>query len=80
MAIVDEGTIRKHIEKHNLLNASQLGFRSGHIMTFQCIMLEDHIALNLNNKMSRAALFLDIEECFDKKLHAGLQCKMSEYL
>jgi hypothetical protein len=80
MAIVHERTIRKHTEKNNLLDASQLGFRGDHCKTFQCMMLEDHITLNFSNSTSIAAEFLDIEEGFDKTLHSGLQYKLSEYL
>jgi hypothetical protein len=68
------------LKNNNLLHTSQFGFRVDHSKTFQCMMLEDHISLNFNNNMSTAAVFLDIEEGFDKTLRTGLQYKLSEYL
>jgi hypothetical protein len=40
--------------------------------------LKDHVTLNFNNNMSMAAVFLDIEEAFDKTWHLGLLYKLSE--
>jgi hypothetical protein len=40
--------------------------------------LADHVALNFNNKMSTAAVFLDIEKAFDTTWHPGLLYKISE--
>jgi hypothetical protein len=38
----------------------------------------DHITQSLNNNMSTAAVFLDIEKAFNTKWHSGLLCKLSE--
>jgi hypothetical protein len=57
--------VQKHIEERCLLNAGQFGFRARHSTTLQCMRLTDHITLNFNNKMSTAAVFLDIEKAFD---------------
>jgi retron-type reverse transcriptase len=38
----------------------------------------DHVTLNFNNKMSTAAVFLDIEKAFDSTWHRGLLYKLSE--
>jgi hypothetical protein len=56
---------QKHTEERGLLNTSQFGFCARHSMTLQCRRLTDHVTLNFNNKMSTAALFLDIEKAFD---------------
>jgi hypothetical protein len=40
--------------------------------------MADRITLNFNNKMSTAAVFLDIEKAFDKIWHSGLLYKWSE--
>jgi hypothetical protein len=40
--------------------------------------LTDHVTLNLNNSMSTAAVFLDIEKAFDTTLHNGLLYKLSK--
>jgi hypothetical protein len=62
----------------NLLNASQFGFRARHSTTLQCMRLADHVTLNFNNKMSIAAVFLDIEKAFDTTWHPGLLYKLSK--
>jgi hypothetical protein len=54
--------IKRHIEGRSLLNASQFGFRARHSTTLQCMRPADHVILNFNNKMSTAAVFLDIEK------------------
>jgi hypothetical protein len=40
--------------------------------------LADHITLNFNNKMSTAAVFLDIEKAFATTWHSGLLYKLSK--
>jgi hypothetical protein len=57
--------LKKHIEEKGLLNASQFGFRARHSTTLQLMRLTDHVSLNFNNKISKAAVFLDIEKAFD---------------
>jgi hypothetical protein len=71
-------TIQKHIGERNLLNASQFGFRPDHSAILQWMKLEDHVTLNFNNKMSTAAVFLDIGKAFDTTWHSGLLYKLSE--
>jgi hypothetical protein len=68
---------QRHIERKNLLNASQFGFQVDHIMTLQCMRLTDHITLNFNNEMSTAAVLFDIEKAFDTLQHPGLLYKLS---
>jgi hypothetical protein len=68
--------VQKHIDKNNLLNASQFGFRARHSTTLQCMRLMDHTTLNFN--MSTAAVFLDIEKAFDTTWHLGLLNKLSK--
>jgi hypothetical protein len=55
------------VEKQ-LLKASHFGFRADHSTT-----------PNLNNNVSTAAVFLDIEETFDTTWHSGLLYKLSEF-
>jgi hypothetical protein len=59
-------TTQEHIEKRNLLNAGQFGFRADHSTTLQCMRLADHIALNFNDNISTAVVFLDIEKPLTK--------------
>jgi hypothetical protein len=62
--------------ERGLLNAGQFGFRARHSTILQCMRLTDHVTPNFNNKMSRAAVFLDIVEAFDTTWHSGLLCKL----
>jgi hypothetical protein len=40
--------------------------------------MTDHVTLHFNNKMSTAAVFLDIEKAFDTTWHPGLLYKLSK--
>jgi hypothetical protein len=68
--------VRRHKENMKLLNANQFGFHARHSTTLQYMKLADHVTLNFSNKMSTAALFLDIEEAFDITGHTGLLYKL----
>jgi hypothetical protein len=64
-------TLQKHIDERGLLNGSQFDSRARHSTTLQCMRLTDHVTFNFNNKMSTAAVFLDIEKAFDTTRHSG---------
>jgi hypothetical protein len=64
-------SLKKHIDEKGLLNASQFGFLALHSTTLQLMRLTDHVTLKFNNKMSTAAVFLDIEKAFDNTWHSG---------
>jgi hypothetical protein len=68
--------VQRHIEERGLLNASQFGFCANHNMTLQCMRVADHVTLNLNNNMSMAVVFLDIEKAFDTTWRLGLLSKL----
>jgi hypothetical protein len=70
--------VQRHIENRKLLNANQFGFRARHSATLQCMRLADHVTLNFN-KMSTAAVFLDIEKAFDTTWHTGLLYKLAKW-
>jgi hypothetical protein len=70
--------IQRHIEGRILLNASHFGFRADHSMTLHCMRQTDHVTLNFINKVSTAAVFLDIEKAFDTVWHPGLLYKLSK--
>jgi hypothetical protein len=70
--------LQKLIDEVGLLNSSQFGFRARHSTTLQCMRLADHVTLNFNNKMSTAAVFLDIEKAFDTTWSKGLLYKLSK--
>jgi hypothetical protein len=68
--------LQKHINERGLLNASQFGFRARHSKTLQFMRLTDQVTFNFNNKMSTAAVFLDIEKAIDTTWHSGLIQKL----
>jgi hypothetical protein len=70
--------IQKHIVERGLVNASEFGFRACHNTTLQCMRLTDHVILNFNNKMTTAAVFLNIKKVFDTTWHSGLLYKLSK--
>jgi hypothetical protein len=69
--------LQKHIDEGGMLTASQFGFRARHSTTLQCMRLTDHVTVNFD-KMSTAAVFLDIEKAFDTTWHTGLLYKLSK--
>jgi hypothetical protein len=48
------------------------------LATLQCMRLANQVTLNFNNKMSTAAVFLDIEKAFHTTWHTGLLYKLSK--
>jgi hypothetical protein len=70
--------VERHIENRKLLNANQFVFRTRRSTSLQCMRLADHVTLNFNNKMSMAAVFLDIEKAFDTTWHTGLLHKLAK--
>jgi hypothetical protein len=73
-------TVQRHNEERGLLNSSQFGFLARHSTALQCtrMRLTDHVTLNFNNnKMSTAAVFLDIEKAIDTTWHECLLYKLS---
>jgi hypothetical protein len=71
--------LKNHIDEKGLLNASQFGFRARHNTTLQLMRLTDHVTLNFINKMSTAAVFLDIQKAFDTTWNSGLLYMMSKF-
>jgi hypothetical protein len=69
--------LQQYIDEKGLLNSSQSWLRARHSTKLQCMRLAGHITLNFNNKMSTAAVFLEIEIAFDTTWHSGLLYKLS---
>jgi hypothetical protein len=68
--------VQNRVGEKGLLNPSQFRFRARHSKTLQCMMLTVHAILNFNNKMSAAAVFLDIEKVFDITCQLGALSKL----
>jgi hypothetical protein len=67
--------VQKHIKERGLLNANQFGFRASRGTTLQCMRLTNHVTLKFNNKISTAAVFLDIEKPLIS--HSNMACYTS---
>ncbi|TDG51265.1 hypothetical protein AWZ03_002352 [Drosophila navojoa] len=67
-------------ETRKLIPPQQFGFRAGHGTTEQLHRVTDHILRAFDNKKHCNAIFLDIEQAFDRVWHPGLLQKIKEQL
>ncbi|PNF19341.1 putative RNA-directed DNA polymerase from transposon X-element [Cryptotermes secundus] len=72
--------IKPVIEDQNIIPKHQFGFRNKHATTEQVHRLVNQINRDLETKRYCTAVFLDIEQAFDKVWHAGLCYKMKQKL
>jgi hypothetical protein len=63
-----------------LIPDHQFGFRSGHSTVQQCHRIVQYIAESIEDRKVCAAVFLDIQQAFDKVWHAGLLYKIKKKL
>ena len=68
-----------YLEKHNLLNNSQSGFRRGRSTVDHIIRLQDEINKHINNKSYVLAVFVDFEKAFDMVWRTGLLIKLKGF-
>ena len=64
----------------NLIPIHQFGFREGHSTIQQCHRIVHAIRDGLENKKVCAAVFLDIQQAFDKVWHQGLLYKIKKIM
>ncbi|KFM71881.1 RNA-directed DNA polymerase from mobile element jockey, partial [Stegodyphus mimosarum] len=69
-----------HMEKFNLIENLQFGFRRGHSTTHQVLNLIELITSAFNKKNAMAACFLDFEKAFDRVWHDGLIHKLTNFM
>jgi ribonuclease HI len=67
-----------HLEKNNLLNNVQTGFRKNKSTTDQILRLADEINRNIQNKRHTLAIFIDLEKAFDLLWRDGLLIKLKK--
>ena len=69
----------KFIDKNNLLNEFQFGFRNNYSTFMALIVLVDNLVTALNNGNCAVELFLDFQKAFDTVDHCILLDKLSLY-
>jgi hypothetical protein len=55
----------RHVQKNNLLNSSQSGFRPAHSTSRALIDVTDYVLSNMDNGLLTGAVFLDLKKAFD---------------
>ena len=68
------------VNSQNILPDHQFGFRSSHSAIHQCHRVVDAISSSLERKQYCPAVFLDVEQAFDRVWHAGLLWKLKAIL
>ena len=72
-------TIQLYLEKYNILNDNQFGFRSNHTTTQAILMITDKIQRAIENKMISCGIYLDLSKAFDTVDHSILLNKLDHY-
>lgn len=68
--------LRYHINKNNLINKEQLGFRKGSSTIHAAARIVQDAIMSFNRKQTTVALLLDIEKAFDTVWLNGLTYKL----
>ena len=64
------------LNSKNIIPHHQFGFRSLHSTVLQCHRIVDLISTSLEQKQYCPAVFLDVEQAFDRVWHSGLLSKL----
>ena len=67
------------IEKHNIINASQFGFRKGHSTIMPLLKFYDSVSNDIDNKKFSIGIFIDLKKAFDSLDHNILLSKLLHY-
>ena len=71
--------LNKFITKHKILYTNQYGFRSNHSTYMAALSLIDNISRGLDNRLTTAAIFIDLSKAFDTIDHHILLNKLLAY-
>ena len=71
--------LHKFIDKHNILNSNQFGFRKNYSTDLALVQIHDKITSALANKEHIIGILCDLSKPFDTLNHAILLSKLSHY-
>ena len=71
--------LKNFLQKHNVLNQNQYGFRENHSTEHAILDLVNQIQLNMNESKYTCGIFIDIRKAFDTVNHCILLSKLQHY-
>ena len=72
-------TLVNFLDKHNILDDNQFGFRSGCSTTQASLLITDKIQKAIEKKLYSCGIFLDLSKAFDTVDHSILLAKLEHY-
>ena len=71
--------VLNYLEKHNILNKFQFGFRKGRSMEYAIMELTDNLKKAIDQNLYTCGVFLDFSKAFDTVNHQILLKKLEAY-
>lgn len=71
--------IMDHLDRNNIINKNQHGFRRAHSCQSQLLLLTEDVLKAMDNKKQVDIVLLDFCKAFDKVPHKRLLCKLKSY-